>query len=68
MNPVKAGKRIMLRNILFTTDFSPCSDTALPYAVSLARKYGANFACSACDAHYGRSRVHVTGRLVHAHR
>ena len=41
MNVVEAGKRIMLRNILFTTDFSPCSDTALPYAVSLARKYGA---------------------------
>lgn len=42
MNAVEAGKRIMLRNILFTTDFSPCSDTALPYALSLARKYGAS--------------------------
>jgi|SRR5215469_18582080 len=41
MNTVEAGKRIALKNILFATDFSPGSDAALPYAVSLARKYGA---------------------------
>lgn len=41
MNSVEAGKRITLRNILFTTDFSSSSDAALPYAMSLARKYGA---------------------------
>jgi nucleotide-binding universal stress UspA family protein len=38
---VEAGKRIALKNILFAIDLSPCSDVALPYAVSLARKYGA---------------------------
>lgn len=41
MNTVVAGKRIALTNILFATDFSACSEAALPYAVSLARKYGA---------------------------
>ena len=34
---MEARKRIALKNILFATDFSPCSDAALPYAVSLAR-------------------------------
>lgn len=29
------------RNILVPTDFSPCSETVLPYAASLARKSGA---------------------------
>jgi nucleotide-binding universal stress UspA family protein len=41
MNTVEAGKRIALNNILFATDFSPCSNAALPYAVSVARRYGA---------------------------
>ena len=36
-----SGKWIALKNILFATDFSPCSDAALPYAASLARKHGA---------------------------
>jgi nucleotide-binding universal stress UspA family protein len=38
---VEAGKRIELNNILFATDFSPLSNAALPYAVSIARRYGA---------------------------
>jgi nucleotide-binding universal stress UspA family protein len=38
---VEAGKRIALKNILFATDFSPCSNAALPYALSVARRYGA---------------------------
>jgi nucleotide-binding universal stress UspA family protein len=41
MNTLEAGKRIALKNILFATDFSPCSTAALPYAVALARRYGA---------------------------
>jgi len=41
MHPVEAGKRIALNNILFATDFSPCSNAALPYALSVARRYGA---------------------------
>jgi nucleotide-binding universal stress UspA family protein len=28
------------KNILFTTDFSPCSQLALPYARAIARRYG----------------------------
>lgn len=32
--------KISLRNILYATDFSRCSDAALPFALSLARKYG----------------------------
>ena len=30
---------ISLRNILFATDFSPCSEAALPYAIGLCRRY-----------------------------
>src|SRR5208282_6213080 len=38
---VEVGKRIALKNILFATDFSPCSNAALPYAFALARRYEA---------------------------
>jgi len=41
MKTLDAQTRISLKNILFATDFSPCSDAALPYALSLARRYGA---------------------------
>src|SRR5271157_1583706 len=41
MKTLEAGKRIALKNILFATDFSPHSDAALPYAVAIARQYGA---------------------------
>ena len=41
MHTVEAGKRIALKNILFATDFSPCSNAALSYALSVARRYGA---------------------------
>lgn len=41
MHTVEAGKRITLENVLFATDFSPCSKAALPYATSIARRYGA---------------------------
>ncbi len=41
MQTVEAGRRIALKNILFATDFSPCSNAALPYALSAARRYGA---------------------------
>jgi nucleotide-binding universal stress UspA family protein len=41
MNTVEAGKRIALKNVLFATDFSPCSNAALPYALAIARQYGA---------------------------
>ena len=35
----QAPVRIALKNILFATDFSPCSEAVLPYARSLARLY-----------------------------
>jgi nucleotide-binding universal stress UspA family protein len=41
MKTLGAGKRIALKNILFATDFSPHSNTALPYALAIARQYGA---------------------------
>lgn len=41
MHTVEAGKRITVKNILFATDFSPCSNAALPYALSVARQFGA---------------------------
>ena len=41
MKTLEAGKRIALNNILFATDFSPHSNSALPYALAIARHYGA---------------------------
>ncbi|MGA7293425.1 MAG: universal stress protein [Terriglobales bacterium] len=41
MNTLEAGKRIAIHQILFATDFSPPSNAALPYALSLAHQYGA---------------------------
>jgi nucleotide-binding universal stress UspA family protein len=41
ISTVEAGSRIALKNILFATDFSPCSNAALPYALSVARRHGA---------------------------
>jgi nucleotide-binding universal stress UspA family protein len=37
----EAGRRIALKNVLFATDFSSCSNAALPYALSIARRYSA---------------------------
>src|ERR1700674_797146 len=47
MKTLEAGKRIAMSNILFATDFSPHSNTALPYALAFARQYGAKL----CGAH-----------------
>jgi nucleotide-binding universal stress UspA family protein len=41
MNAVAAKARIALKNILFATDFSPSAEAALPYAIGLAKQYGA---------------------------
>ncbi len=41
MQMTEPNPRVRLKNILFTTDFSPASDTAFPYAVTLARWFGA---------------------------
>ncbi len=40
MPVVDSKTQIALKNILFATDFSACSDTALHYAAALARRYG----------------------------
>src|SRR5580693_821665 len=41
MNTVATKARIALKNILFATDFSPAAESALPYALGLAKQYGA---------------------------
>lgn len=41
MNATLAKAPISIKNILFATDFSPAAEAALPYAVGLARRYGA---------------------------
>jgi len=41
MKTMDAQTRIQLKNILFTTDFSPAAAAALPYAGELAKHYGA---------------------------
>jgi nucleotide-binding universal stress UspA family protein len=42
MNAVATKARIDLRKIIFATDFSPAAEAALPYAIGLAKQYGAN--------------------------
>ncbi|MFY9732286.1 MAG: universal stress protein [Candidatus Acidiferrales bacterium] len=41
MKALETVTRISLRNILYTTDFSPTAEAAAPYAWELARRYGA---------------------------
>jgi nucleotide-binding universal stress UspA family protein len=41
MTTTQVSERIGLKNILFLTDFSEPSESALPFAIALARKYGA---------------------------
>jgi len=41
MAGVQTGTRIMLKNILYLTDFSEPSEAALPFAVEVARGFGA---------------------------
>ncbi len=41
MEAVLADKKLALKNLLFTTDFSEPSRNALPWALALARRYGA---------------------------
>jgi nucleotide-binding universal stress UspA family protein len=41
MRAVEAGARVRLNNILFLTDFSEPSETAIPYAIATAREYEA---------------------------
>ena len=41
MNAVATKTRIALKSILFATDFSPAAEAALPYAIGLAKQYGA---------------------------
>src|ERR1700739_3806607 len=41
MKAVQARTRIALKNILFATDFSPAAAAAMPFALQIARAYGA---------------------------
>src|SRR5258708_2681270 len=41
MNATGTRTRISLKNILYATDFSPAAESALPYAIGLAKQYGA---------------------------
>ena len=41
MKAVQARTRIALKNILFATDFSAAADAAAPFAIQIARSYGA---------------------------
>lgn len=42
LNSPDAGTHVSLRRILWATDFSPCSESALEYAMAIARRYGAH--------------------------
>jgi nucleotide-binding universal stress UspA family protein len=41
MSVVDTKARIALKTIVFATDFSPSAEAALPYAIGLAKQYGA---------------------------
>jgi nucleotide-binding universal stress UspA family protein len=41
MKAVQARTRIALKNILFATDFSTAAHAAVPFAIQIARRYGA---------------------------
>ncbi|HXX20105.1 MAG TPA: universal stress protein [Candidatus Acidoferrum sp.] len=41
MAGVQTGSRVVLKNVLYLTDFSEPSEAALPFASSIAREYGA---------------------------
>ena len=41
MKALETVTRIFLKNILYTTDFSPTAEAAAPYAWELAKRYGA---------------------------
>lgn len=41
MKTLEIVNRISLKTILYTTDFSPTAEAAAPYALELARRYGA---------------------------
>ncbi len=45
---LKANLRLSLKNILFTTDFTAASDSALPYAMALAKWYGSKILVAHC--------------------
>ncbi|MGH9524750.1 MAG: universal stress protein [Terriglobales bacterium] len=40
--PLSVAAPAAIRNILFATDFSPCSEVALPFAIALAKEHGAS--------------------------
>ncbi len=42
MTAVGETARVTLKNILYLTDFSESSEAALPFAIAIARNYGAN--------------------------
>ncbi|MGA3089600.1 MAG: universal stress protein [Terriglobales bacterium] len=41
MKTADFATRVTLKNVLFATDFSPCSNAALPYVLAVTRRYGA---------------------------
>ena len=42
MKTIRATERVKFTNVLFLTDFSEPSETALPFAIAIARAYGSN--------------------------
>jgi nucleotide-binding universal stress UspA family protein len=77
MKAVQARTRITLKNILFATDFSPAADAAAPFAVQIARNYGAkvygahvdpfdNYAALAPDAWSAMAQLAERGTKEHA--
>lgn len=68
MKPAKAYSRISLEKILYATDFSRQATEALPYALSLARRYGSTlFAAHVVSvAHYQLSNALIGWQAIAA--
>jgi nucleotide-binding universal stress UspA family protein len=41
MKTIEVSSQVQIKNILFTTDFSPAANAAIPHAIELSKRYGA---------------------------
>jgi hypothetical protein len=66
MKTIEIGTRIETKNILFTTDFSPAADSALPYATEFAARpatcFSQSLALTVCP--WTRLRLLISGSAL----
>jgi Universal stress protein family len=57
MTVAEETARVSLKNILYLTDFSKSSEAALPFAIAIARNYGANVHALHAKGNYCRRGI-----------